>query len=114
MPAWWPPFASCSSRPAAPPCAADWDRPRAERRSLDWMFLVCSKRCGGKLFRELFTEVEVDASGGDQSHQIVQPGYLCLNFGSPAIDLREVPNAIPIEADEEAGPLVSDILCPLR
>jgi DNA-directed RNA polymerase subunit RPC12/RpoP len=77
------------------------------------MFLVCSKRCGGKLFRELFTEVEVDASGEYQSHQIVQPGYLCLNCGSPAVDLSEVPNAIAIEAEEDAAPVVSDILCPV-
>lgn len=78
------------------------------------MFLVCSNRCGGKLFRALFTEVEVDASGEYQSHQVVQPGYICLNCGSPAVDLSEVPNAIEAEAaeDEPATPM-SDILCPV-
>jgi DNA-directed RNA polymerase subunit RPC12/RpoP len=77
------------------------------------MFLVCSKRCGGKLFRELFTEVEVDASGEYQSHQIVQPAYLCLNCGSPAVDLSEVPSAIEAEALEDETPAVTDILCPV-
>ncbi len=78
------------------------------------MFLVCSNRCGGKLFRALFTEVEVDASGDYQSHQVVQPGYICLNCGSPAVDLSEVPNAIESEAaEDEPATAMSDILCPV-
>jgi DNA-directed RNA polymerase subunit RPC12/RpoP len=77
------------------------------------MLLVCSRRCGGRLFRALFTEVEVDASGEYQSHQVVQPGYICLNCGSPAVDLSEVPNAIEAEALEDEAPTVTDILCPV-
>ncbi len=78
------------------------------------MLLVCSKRCGGKLFRALFTEVEVDASGAYQSHQVVQPGYICINCGAPALDLSEVPNAIEAEAQEdEPATAVTDILCPV-
>ena len=79
------------------------------------MLLVCSKRCGGKLFRALFTEVEVDASGAYQSHQVVQPGYICLNCGSPALDLSEVPNAMDAEAEEDAAATstMTDILCPV-
>jgi hypothetical protein len=78
------------------------------------MLLVCSKRCGGTLFRALFTEVEVDASGAYQSHEVVQPGYICLNCGSPALDLSEVPSAIEAEAEEdEPAATMSDILCPV-
>jgi len=78
------------------------------------MFLVCSKRCGGKLFRALFTEVEVDAAGAYQSHQVVQPGYICLNCGAPAVDLSEVPNAIEAEArEDEPATTITDILCPV-
>lgn len=77
------------------------------------MFLVCSKRCGGKLFRALFAEVEVDASGEYQSHNVVQPGYICLNCGSPAVDLSEVPDAIEAEALEAEARVKSDILCPV-
>lgn len=77
------------------------------------MLLVCSKRCGGGLFRALFSEVEIDASGEYQSHQVVQPGYICLNCGSPAVDLSEVPNALAAEAEEDEAPVVSDILCPV-
>ena len=77
------------------------------------MLLVCSRRCGGKLFRALFAEVEIDASGEYQSHQVVQPGYICLNCGSPAVDLSEVPNAIEAEALEDEATVVTDILCPV-
>ena len=43
------------------------------------MQLVCSRRCGGELFRALFAEVDLDAAGGYQDHNLVQPGYICLN-----------------------------------
>ena len=56
--------------------------------TLPAMWLVCSRRCGGTLFRVLDAEVEVDSSGAYQSHRVVQPGYLCLNCGSPAVDQR--------------------------
>jgi DNA-directed RNA polymerase subunit RPC12/RpoP len=78
------------------------------------VLLVCSTRCGGKLFRALFAEVEVDSSGEYQSHEVVQPGYICLNCGSPAVDLSEVPNAIEAEAlEDETRVTVTDILCPV-
>lgn len=77
------------------------------------MLLVCSKRCGGRLFRALFAEVEVDASGAYQSHNVTQPGYICLNCGSPAVDLSEVPGAMEAEAEADQAPVVTSILCPI-
>ena len=78
------------------------------------MWLACSRKCGSSLFRALFTEVDIDAEGAYQDHRIVQPGYLCLNCGSPAFDLGEVPGERAAEeeelAREEAGPV--DVLCP--
>jgi len=53
--------------------------------------LVCSRRCGSRLFRALFAEVELDSEGVYQDHRIAQPGYICLNCGAPAFDLGEVP-----------------------
>src|SRR5260370_34258364 len=74
------------------------------------MFLVCSSRCGGKLFRALFAEVEIDASGEYQDHRLSQPGYVCLNCGAPAVVLGEVPAelAAVARADERdhAAPAV--------
>jgi rubrerythrin len=77
------------------------------------VLLICSKRCGGGLFRALFAEVEIDASGEYQSHQVAQPGYICLNCGSPAVDLSEVPNALAADAEEDEPAVASDILCPV-
>jgi rubrerythrin len=78
------------------------------------MFLVCSRRCGGRLFRALFAEVDLDASGEYQDHRISQPGYICLNCGSPAVDLGEVPAAMEAEAAEDAPPVVmAEVLCPV-
>ena len=79
------------------------------------MLLVCSRKCGGALFRALFAEVEVDASGEYQGHRVTQPGYICLNCGAPAVDLGEVPAALEEEArEEEAAILVmADVLCPV-
>src|SRR5438445_772037 len=37
------------------------------------MWLVCSQRCGGTLFRALNAEVEVDAAGTYQAHDVPQP-----------------------------------------
>lgn len=78
------------------------------------MLLVCSRRCGGTLFRALFAEVEVDARGAYQDHRVTQPGYVCLNCGAPALDLGEVPAEMDAEADEDE-PLAAttDILCPV-
>jgi DNA-directed RNA polymerase subunit RPC12/RpoP len=77
------------------------------------MLLVCSSRCGGRLFRALFAEVEIDSGGVYQDHRIAQPGYICLNCGSPAFDLSEVPAEIEAEAAAEAAPTGADILCPV-
>jgi hypothetical protein len=77
------------------------------------MWLVCSRRCGGELFRVLFAEVDVDAGGEYQGHRVVQPGYLCLNCGSPAVDLGQVPETMSEEDEEEAVPTSLDVLCPV-
>jgi DNA-directed RNA polymerase subunit RPC12/RpoP len=79
------------------------------------MLLVCSRKCGGSLFRALFAEVEIDASGEYQSHRLSQPGYVCLNCGSPAVDLGEVPAALEEEAreDEASTAVIADVLCPV-
>ena len=76
------------------------------------MLLVCSSRCGGRLFRALFAEVDLDAGGVYQDHRVIQPGYACLNCGSPALDLAEVPNDIAAEAEAVAA-TTADILCPV-
>ena len=68
------------------------------------MLLVCSRRCGGALFRALFAEVEIDASGIYQDHRVTQPGYVCLNCGAPALEARE---------DEAARVVTADVLCPV-
>src|SRR5215467_12406211 len=65
------------------------------------MWLVCSQRCGGTLFRALNAEVEVDAAGAYQAHRVIQAGYLCLNCGSPAMDLGAVPEAMEEEEAED-------------
>jgi len=75
--------------------------------------LVCSRRCGGELFRALFAEVELDSAGGLQDYRITQPGFVCLNCGAPALDLSEVPREIEAEAQADAPPEVSDVLCPV-
>ena len=77
------------------------------------MMLVCSRRCGGKLFRALFAEVELDAGGEFQEYRIAQPGYICLNCGSPAVDLGKVPAEMEAEEADEARPAAVDILCPV-
>jgi hypothetical protein len=79
------------------------------------MLLVCSRRCGGTLFRAPFAEVEVDASGVYQDHRVTQPGYVCLNCGAPALDLGEVPAAMDEEAreDEQSQTVTTDVLCPV-
>ena len=79
------------------------------------MLLVCSRQCGGRLFRALFAEVELDASGEYQGHRVTQPGYVCLNCGSPAFDLGEVPAEMEAEAreDEASTVVATDVLCPV-
>src|SRR6266700_8353992 len=78
------------------------------------MWLVCSQRCGGNRFRALFAEVDVDAGGEYQGHRLAQPGYLCLNCGSPAIDLGQVPEAMNEDEEEDEAAIVAfDVLCPI-
>ena len=80
------------------------------------MQLVCSRRCGGRLFRVLFAEVDVDASGEYLAHRIAQPGYVCLACGAPAFDLSTVPAEMEAEAEAEEAeslPVPIDILCPV-
>jgi DNA-directed RNA polymerase subunit RPC12/RpoP len=78
------------------------------------MLLVCTKRCGGRLFRALFAEVDLDSNGAYIDHRIAQPGYVCLNCGSPAVDLGEVPAEMEAEAAaDEASSSTTDILCPV-
>ena len=77
------------------------------------MLLVCSSRCGGRLVRALFAEVDLDAGGLYRDHRVIQPGYVCLNCGSPALDLAEVPNDIAAEAEADATTTTADILCPV-
>jgi len=77
------------------------------------MYLRCSNRCGGRLFRALFAEVDIDVEGEYQGHRLLQPSYLCLNCGSPALDLGEVPGAIRAEAEEDEPPAMVEILCPV-
>ncbi len=78
------------------------------------MLLVCSRRCGGTLFRALFAEVELDKSGTYLDHRITQPGYVCLNCGAPALDLGLVPAEMEAESEEESSSTVkADVLCPV-
>jgi len=78
------------------------------------MLLVCSSRCGGRLFRALFAEVELDSGGAYLDHRVTQPGYVCLNCGAPAFDLGEVPAEMAAEAEADAtAPPLTDILCPV-
>lgn len=77
------------------------------------MRLTCTNRCGGTLFRALFAEVDVDASGEYQDHRVLQPSFVCLNCGSPALDLGAVPDAILAEEQEDEPPPPLEILCPV-
>ena len=78
------------------------------------MWLVCTRRCGGGLFRPVDAEIVVDAAGSYQDHQMLQPSFLCLNCGSPAMDLAAVPEAMAEdEEEEELAPVHMDVLCPM-
>ena len=77
------------------------------------MLLVCSRRCGGRLYRALFAEVELDSSGAYQDHRVTQAGYVCLSCGAPAFDLGEVPAEMAAEAEADAPSSTTDILCPV-
>jgi len=79
------------------------------------MMLVCSRKCGGTLFRALFAEVDVDSAGEYLDHRVTQPGYICLNCGAPALDLAQVPGELEAEAqaEEAAASITADVLCPV-
>lgn len=81
--------------------------------NLALVWLACSRRCGSELFRALFAEVDVNAAGEYQAHALAQPGYMCLNCGSPAVDLGAVPDEMAAEAATEVAPTASDVLCPV-
>ena len=76
------------------------------------VWLTCTERCGSQLFRALFAEVDVDASGTYRTHHVTQTGFLCLNCGAPAIDLGQVPAAMAEVAEEEVAVTPADVLCP--
>jgi DNA-directed RNA polymerase subunit RPC12/RpoP len=77
------------------------------------MQLKCSNQCGGVLFRALFAEVDMDSEGEYLDHRVVQPSYICLNCGSPALDLGEVPAAMWAEREEDEPAPQVEILCPV-
>ncbi len=77
------------------------------------MWLVCSARCGGSLFRSLFAEVDIDAGGAYQAHRIVQPGYVCLSCGAPAVDLGRVPAEMAEEREADEPATSRQVLCPV-
>ncbi len=77
------------------------------------MLLMCANRCGGALFRALFAEVDLDSGGEYQHHRILQPSYICLNCGSPALDLSEVPGELRAQQEEDEPPPAVEILCPV-
>lgn len=77
------------------------------------MLLICSNRCGGRLFRSLNVEVDVDAAGSYLDHHVLQPIFVCTACGSPAVDISEVPNAIAEERAADEPPESYDVLCPV-
>ena len=88
--------------------------PHGRPSILGTMWLVCTRRCGGRLFRPLDAELVIDAEGGYQAHRVLQPSYLCLNCGAPAVDLGKVPEAMAEEAEEDdVAPVPVDLLCPV-
>ncbi len=60
--------------------------------------LVCSRKCGGTLFRALFAEVDVDSAGEYLDHRVTQPGYKL---------------EAEAQAEEAAASVTADILCPV-
>lgn len=61
----------------------------------------------------MFAEVEIDSGGAYLDHRIAQPGYICLNCGSPAVDLSEVQGEMDADAADDEAPSATDILCPV-
>ncbi|TME16500.1 MAG: hypothetical protein E6I70_12000 [Chloroflexi bacterium] len=77
------------------------------------MWLVCSNRCGAGIFRSLQAEVDVDAAGAYESHRFLQPGFICVGCGAPALDLGQVPAEMAADAEEDVAPALLDVLCPV-
>lgn len=77
------------------------------------MWLVCSARCGGKIFRALSAEVDVNSSGEYEGHRVTQAVFQCLACGAPALDLSAVPAEMAAEAEEDEPEPLLDILCPI-
>jgi hypothetical protein len=78
------------------------------------MWLVCARRCGGSLFRPLEVELVVDQAGDYQEHRVPSPAYICLNCGSPAVDLGSVDEAMAEdEREDELASVRTDVLCPV-
>src|ERR1700682_3326075 len=77
------------------------------------MLLVCSARCGSRLFRALFAEGDIDSGGNYEDYRLPQPVFVCLNCGAPAVALSEAAADIAAEAEADAAPTVTDILCPV-
>src|ERR1051326_3697226 len=56
------------------------------------MWLVCTRRCGGDLFRAMSAEVDVDAAGEDLGQRVGQPSSHCLNSAAPRRDVGGGPH----------------------
>lgn len=65
------------------------------------------------MFRALFAEVDVDPAGAYVDYQVVQPGYVCLSCGAPALDVGEVPASIQADREEDEPPSRLEVLCPV-
>ncbi|MGH7882409.1 MAG: hypothetical protein ACREN8_05825 [Candidatus Dormibacteraceae bacterium] len=75
------------------------------------MWLNCSNRCGGLLFRALEAELDVNEAGNYQGHRL-GIGFICLQCGSPALDLGQLPQVMAEDAEEELAPEPDARLCP--
>lgn len=60
----------------------------------------------------MFAEVVVDSGGRYQDHAIVQPGYVCLNCGAPAVDLAAVTASMAADDAADSAPVALNVLCP--
>ena len=57
--------------------------------------------------------MDVDATGAFLDFQVVQPGYICLDCGAPALDVGEVPAELEAERAEDALVGRLEVLCPV-
>ena len=78
------------------------------------MLLVCTKRAAAGCSALFSRRSRSTRAACTIDHRIAQPGYVCLNCGSPALDLGEVPAEMAAEAEaDEASSSTTDILCPV-